>query len=207
MIIILEEWKNDMCEECIGATIFAYWQITMYKSMFKNYIPQNDPDFAAVLTDGYVFTDFFRRMITVLKDDPYSEKYNKLCDNGFAEYRGDIACAYNIARSLIEVKNYLEHNASKNPSDWVWKNFHTLEYTNSPWSLSPLKFLFHRKVPAAGNNATVNVAKYSLSIAGKTMLFNGKHSANYKQIVALGSSPEETKGFYSIDTGNNGNIL
>lgn len=186
MIIILEEWNNELCEECVGATVYAFWQIIMYKSMFNNYIPKEEPNFSQILTDGYVFTDFFRRMMTVLYDDPHSPKYNKFCDNGFAEYNGDMACAYNVARSLIEVKKHLERNASKNSIDWVWRNFHTLEYTNSPWSLSALKFIFHRKVPTAGGNGVVNVAKYSLANAGETMLFNGKHSANYKQIVALG---------------------
>ena len=86
--------------------------------------------------------------------------YNKLCDNGYAEYDGELSCAYNIARALVETKKHLEKTVSKNPSDWKWKYFHQLDYTNSPWSLTPLKFMYHRKVPAMGNSGTVNVAKY-----------------------------------------------
>lgn len=85
----------------------------MYKSMFHNYITADAPEFGLLLTDGYVFTDFFRRMLTVLRDDINYAKYNRLCDNGFFEYSGDSSCAYNAARSLIEVKKHLERNASK----------------------------------------------------------------------------------------------
>ena len=39
------------------------------------------------------------------------------------------------------------------------------------------------------------------------MIFDAKHSANYKQVIAVGSETEEGKGLYSIDTGNNGNLF
>jgi len=41
----------------------------------------------------------------------------------------------------------------------------------------------------------------------KTKMFNAKHAANYKQIIAFGDTPQQTKGYFSIDTGNNGNIF
>ena len=154
-----------MSKDSIGASVYSYWQIFMYKSMFRNYIPEGEQNFVGKLTNGYVFTDFFRIMMVKLRENLVSAKYNKFCDNGYHEYTGELSCAYNIARSLVETKKHLERNVSKNTKDWAWKNFHSLEYANSPWSLSPLKFLFHRKVPAAGNNGTVNVAKYHLDKA------------------------------------------
>ena len=86
--------------------------------MFHNYAPKHEPDFTGLLTNGYVFIDFFRIMMTNLREDLVSDKYNKLCDNGYAEYTGELSCAYNIARALIETKKHLERNVSKNPSDW-----------------------------------------------------------------------------------------
>jgi hypothetical protein len=38
-------------------------------------------------------------------------------------------------------------------------------------------------------------------------MFDAKHSANYKQVIALGSKTHEEKALYSIDTGNNGNLF
>lgn len=107
----------------------------------------------------------------------------------------------------MEAKRYLDQNLSKNPKDWQWRHVHQNEYAYAPWSLTPLKFLWHRKVPTAGNAHTPNVAKYSITNAIENKIFNAKHAANYKQIIEIGPTPDQSKGIYSIDTGNNGNIL
>lgn len=124
MLILLEEWNNEMCEECIGATVYSYWQMFMYNSMFQDYIPERDKAFSNLMTDGYVFTDFFRRMMAYLTSDINNPKYNRFCNNGFPDYKGDASCAYNVARSFVEAKQYLDRNVSKNPNDWQWRHFH-----------------------------------------------------------------------------------
>lgn len=207
MLIIMEDWNSDMCEECIGATVYSYWQLFMFNSLFQDYIPSHDKTFASLLTDGYVFTDFFRRMMADLSVDVASPKYNRFCQHGFAEYNGDLPCAYNVARAFVEAKRHLDRNLSKNPKDWLWRHVHQNEYAYAPWSLTPLKFLWHRKVPTAGNAHTPHVAKYSIMNAMETKLFNAKHAANYKQVVEMGPTADQSKGLYSIDTGNNGNIF
>lgn len=194
-----------MTEDSVGASVYSFWQITMFESMFKNYAPEGDKDFSSLVVDGYTFTDFFRRMLLQLSDDVHIVKYNRLCANGFTEYKGDAACAYNVARSLIEVKHYLDRNVSRNQADWIWRRFHQNEYAYAPWSMSPLKFIFHRKVPTAGNGHTPHVAKYSIKDAITNRLFNGKHAANYKQVIAL--DPVAPNARYSVDTGNNNNIF
>lgn len=105
------------------------------------------------MVDGYVFTDFFRRMMFHLVDDINNEKYNRFCTNGFEDYdySDGIDCAYNVARALAESFDYLKTNISPNHQDWKWSRFHYNDYSYSPWSLTPLKFLFHREVPTAGN--------------------------------------------------------
>ena len=140
-----------------------------------------------------------------LIDDIASDKYNRFCHNGFADYKGDLPCAYNVARAFVEAKRHLDRNFSKNSKDWQWRHVHSNEYAYAPWSLTPLKFLWHRKVPTAGNGHTVHVAKYSIAAAVETKLFNAKHAANYKQVIEIG--PNANKGLYSIDTGNNGNVF
>jgi acyl-homoserine lactone acylase PvdQ len=63
-------------------------------------------------------------MLLQLAKEPHLHKYNRFCENAFSEYKGDASCAYNVARALIDTKQYLEWHVSKNPSDWVWKHFH-----------------------------------------------------------------------------------
>jgi len=154
MLNILETWDHEMKEDSVGAAVWAYWQMHMFESLFKSYIPEHDSEFnlSIVDGDGFTFTDFFRNLITHLRDDMHSVKYNRLCANGFEEYKGNAACAYNVARALVETKHHLDRTVSKNPSELVWKNVHHNEYANMPWSLTPLKFLFHRSVPTAGNS-------------------------------------------------------
>jgi len=57
-------------------------------------------------------------MMLQLSNDTHLYKYNRYCDNGFPEYKGDASCAYNVARALAETKRYLESSISKNPQDW-----------------------------------------------------------------------------------------
>lgn len=97
---------------------------------------------------------------------------------------------------------------SKNFEDWAWKNVHYQEYANQPWSSLPaLKPFFHRDVPAGGNGNTVNVAKYSFGQVAQNKRFKSTHSANYKHIVEYGSQSENDKATFSIEGGQNGNML
>lgn len=34
MLIMLEDWDNEFTEESTGATVYSYWQIFMFESMF-----------------------------------------------------------------------------------------------------------------------------------------------------------------------------
>lgn len=81
----------------------------------------------------------------------------------------------------------------------------TLEYVNQPWSSTPLKPLFHRSVSSGGNECTVNVAEYHLSDSVREKQFKGRNAPNYKQVIEFGQTG--SRGLYSIDTGNNGNIF
>lgn len=148
---------------------------------------------------------FFVRMFRDLIEDPKNMKYNRLCRNGYPVYSGDMPCVYNIARSFIEAKKHLEQNVSPKMENWVWGEVMTLEFVNQPWSSTPLKPIFHRSVKSGGNENTVNVAEINLDMASRSMKFTGRSAPNYKQVISL--EGPETRGYYSIDTGNNGNIL
>lgn len=77
------------------------------------------------LIDNYAFTDFFQRLIYHLSSNPQSQKYDKICRNGYLgeNYHGNVQsnigpklnCQYNVARSFANVKNYLLANVSYDP--------------------------------------------------------------------------------------------
>lgn len=146
-------------------------------------------------------------MIHTIKDAPDTEKYNKLCKGAFAEYKGTRHCSYNIAKSLALAKQFLVKEVSKKSEDWQWRNIHVNEYANQPWSMTILRPFFHREVPCGGNGNTINVSKYSFKKAFELRSFKSQHTANYKQVIQIGTKPEETKSFYCHDGGQNGNLF
>lgn len=111
---------------------------------------------------NYPFNDFVQRMIRELEDDPENEDYNKLCLQKNSTYQGKSSCIYNLAKSLADTHDFLSTEVSPVSENWQWKNVHVNEYPNMPWSLTPLKFLFHREVSVGGNGNTVKVSKYTL---------------------------------------------
>eukprot|EP00352_Strombidinopsis_acuminata_P003622 CAMPEP_0176401038 /NCGR_PEP_ID=MMETSP0126-20121128/48097_1 /TAXON_ID=141414 ORGANISM="Strombidinopsis acuminatum, Strain SPMC142" /NCGR_SAMPLE_ID=MMETSP0126 /ASSEMBLY_ACC=CAM_ASM_000229 /LENGTH=100 /DNA_ID=CAMNT_0017777693 /DNA_START=569 /DNA_END=868 /DNA_ORIENTATION=- len=99
------------------------------------------------------------------------------------------------------VRIHLDHNT------WAYNKVHGNVYPATPWSFTPLKSIFARYVPTGGNGNTPHVAKYSTLKASDTGDLDSTHTANYKQIVALGKTIEEDQGLYSVDTGNDGNLF
>jgi Penicillin amidase len=76
---------------------------------------------------------------------------------------------------------------SKDISDWQWKNIHTNEYPNLPWSLTPLKPLYHRETAIGGNGNTVKVSKYSFRKVMMLNQFKSTHTPNLKQVISFGN--------------------
>lgn len=166
MITFLKAWDYEMAIDSIGATVYQYWQLFFYSSLFKKYSPKNDPEFGIMIAENSVSKQFFQRFFKDVESNPKGSRYNILCVNGY-DYDTDMPCAYNVARSLIEAKKYLVAEISPDSSYWKWGDLMTLEYVNQPWSSTPLKPLFHRSVKSGGNECTVNVAEYHLSDAAR----------------------------------------
>ena len=92
-------------------------------------------------------------------------------------------CAYNVARSFVKVKQFLEENVSEKPADWTWGKLHVNSYEHLPWSKTPLKYLYHRDVPWGGNENTVNVSIYFRSKSYEKPIISSVAGSNYKQII------------------------
>jgi hypothetical protein len=71
-------------------------------------------------------------------------------------------------------------------SEWKWRNVHVNEYSNQPWSFTPLKWIFHREVSVGGNGNTPCVSKYSLFRVEDDKIFKSTHTANFKMVVQYG---------------------
>lgn len=102
---------------------------------------------------------------------------------------------------MIDAHSLLTKELSPFTSDWQWQRVHTSDYPHIPFSMSPLNFLFHRKVPTSGNENTVKVSEYSITEYLATHKFKSFASPNYKQVVQYADKPEDEKMFYSTDTG------
>lgn len=76
-----------------------------------------------------------------------------------------------------------------------------------PWSLTPLKFLFHREMAVGGNGNTIKVSKYALRRVDTQKRFKSTHTPNYKQVISHSDDPFEQVMVYSHDGGQSGNIF
>ena len=76
-----------------------------------------------------------------------------------------------------------------------------------PWSLTPLKFLFHRETAVGGNGNTVKVSKYTLRKLDQIKRFKSIHTPNYKQVIQHDDSPIKRNMLFSHDAGQNGNLF
>jgi hypothetical protein len=83
----------------------------------------------------------------------------------------------------------------------MWKRVHTNDYPQIPFSMSPLKFIYHREVSTSGNTNTVKVSHYSLLEYDQSHKFKAIASPNYKQVVQFADNEIDSKMFYSHDTG------
>lgn len=135
-------WHGEMHESSVPATIYNTWQFMFYDSLLRDFM--KDEDLRLYLVANYPFTDYFQRMIYAIAEDQEDEKHNKICKGAYPEYKGKKHCVYNIARSMVETVKFLREEVSPKVENWEWRNVHTNEYPNVPWSYSPLKPLFHR---------------------------------------------------------------
>jgi len=66
-----------------------------------------------------------------------------------------------MAQAFLKAEEHLVSKVSSNPTNWKWSNVHSNEYPNMPFSMTPLRFLYHREVPTFGNSNTPHVSKLS----------------------------------------------
>jgi len=180
-----------------------YWNVEFKKSLFKKILPDEDDNLRVDLSNGFYFKDFEQILYAAIDNDPAHPKYSQICEGAF-DYKGSNPCAYNIAKAFAMSQDWLSKNLGANKSSWKWGTVHHNEYPALPWSMTPLKFLFHRSVPADGNASTINVSKATSKDGILTGKFPSLLTANLKMITDT-SNPDKDE--YSIDTGDGMNLF
>eukprot|EP00347_Sterkiella_histriomuscorum_P007762 403347656 len=202
---ILNHWHGEMSEDSVGATVYSVWQYLFYKTLFTDFIAQEETRLQ--MSANYPFNDFVQRMFRELESNPEDEDFNKLCHIKNSTYQGKSPCIYNLATSLAQTHDFLTTEVSPVAANWQWKNVHVNEYPNMPWSLTPLKFLFHRETAVGGNGNTVKVSKYTMRKLDQIKRFKSIHTPNYKQVIQHDDSPIKRNMLFSHDAGQNGNLF
>ena len=202
---LLQGWDGNFGEDSSQGTLYTHAHMRFYSKLFALY--ESDLDERLAMSDGYAFYDFWRLMIADVKKNGAESRYQKLCQGAYPEYEGKNYCELNVAKSFIEAKQFLTENTSPDPKKWRWIDHHTNEYTNLPWSRTPLRFLFHKSIPVVGNTNTPNVSKTGFTKNWGRKVLQSGHAANYKQVFTMNKKGDPDTNLYSIDTGVGGNPL
>lgn len=146
-----------------------------------------------------------RAAIDLQEDDTH----DRICRQGFdgSRYAGKQSCRHNVAEAFIHAKRYLTSQVSPDEKEWTWGQTHVNEYPNHPWSLTPLKPIWHREVPAGGNSHTASVSRYLLANLNKGKIFKAVHTANFKQVIKFNPEGVDDVNLMTIDTGASGNLF
>ena len=83
---------------------------------------------------GFTFETIARMLVFANEDNYY---YNTICKKPGRQYPSENICAYNVADTLIETLRYMRREISPDSNDWVWSNFVTTRFRNTPWSHVP----------------------------------------------------------------------
>ena len=159
-----------MNEESIAASIHMHYVLAFHKSLFHKYSPDSEED-RLYLSDNYAFQQTYQRMIKEVSEQGADSHFQVLCEDAYPEYKGGNYCGFNVARAMAHSANLLQTRFSKRPEDWTWRNLHQRQYTNLPWSKTPLKFFFHREVSYGGNNNSPNVSGVKLRTNRDNVIF------------------------------------
>ena len=182
MLDLFDGWKGLMDKESIAASVYSYTMYYFSKSLFHAYV-EGEVENRLLYSDNYLMHNVNIRLLESAAKDGNTSHFNPICRNGYPDYSGKNHCSYNLAKSFIDAKNFLEANMSAKHTDWKWGNLIVRDYKNLPWSMTALKPIFHRETSTAGNANTLDVSRYTHMKNVNNTIFHQSHGATYKQIV------------------------
>jgi len=188
---LMENWDGNMSADSKQALIYNVSLDFLMKRLLNKIQP---PIFQKRITNNYGFEQFVMRKL--MEWEKKKNVNSEFCKNEENVENQDNACIFNVINALWETNAYLEINFGKENNNWKWKNLHYAKYTHKPFSDTPLKHFYEKKVHRSGNMNTVNVAVMKTQLNG----FESAHSANMRFISSL---DKKDKSYFMIDTGVN----
>ena len=183
-------WDSTFDSQKTAPLMFALWETRLKEKLLLNFgIGEEE---RRSIVHSHWFEQFF---FASLKN--WTASVN--LDDEICRIPGDASrkqpCAYAIIKSCEEV--IIEISRKENsPSALAWGSKHTIEYIHLPFSYSPIiSFFFHRTVYGAGNQRTLNYAKYQPS---RSKGFPSTFSTNFRMVIDMWGS---SSSYFILETG------
>jgi len=196
MLDRVKKWDFRTDIDSAPSSIFAIWHhkyihLLMYKLGLTD-------DQRIAIIGNFKFEAFIYRKIAEWETQTNPKYDDYWCINDQNE-KLETPCLYNLVKALEETWTHLSTELGSNIDDWEWGKIHQMEYPHFPFSETPLKRFFHRRVPAAGTGRAVYAAGY-LPEQGVDAVYG----PNMRMILSL----KEGETSYSIvDTGVSDNVV
>ena len=108
----LQGFTGEMTEDSIGASVYSYWQVFFYKSLFHRYTREVDADFwndenVISLADQPSFLEFYAKLVKEVGSG--SKRYDHLCKSTKSD-----GCAFSIAQAFADAYDFMVASFSDN---------------------------------------------------------------------------------------------
>ncbi|MEO8665656.1 MAG: penicillin acylase family protein [Ignavibacteria bacterium] len=185
---LLKNWDYEFKVNSVPATLFAQFEIELYKNLYKEILGDE-------LFENYIF----------LKNIPVRNTARILKENSTALFENNFAKEQTIRKSFYDAVSALIVKYGNDINQWQWGNVHTVTMKHPLGvvpSLSPMLNIGPFKI--SGSGTTVNNLEYGFSGALKTGAFESYLGPSMRMIIDL-SNP---KSYLSIiPTGQSGQPL
>ena len=110
---LMESWDFNMDKDSVPASVYMHAQRIMYSSLFANF--SEDVLERNKFTGNYAFTDFYRRLMDDIEQNGSESRFEKFCAGAYpSETYSGSHCAYIVARSFTESRQFLLNNVGPN---------------------------------------------------------------------------------------------
>jgi len=188
-LTLIKKWDYQMTAFSPAATLFAQFEIHLYKNLYYNVLGQD-------LFNDYLF----------LKNIPVRNTSRLLKANKswlFSLNQNDITIAtardYYVRKSFVEaVKTLSDYTGTDDYNNWLWGNFHKVTISHPLGVVPALSGIVNiGPFEMGGSGVTVNCGEYSFSKALASNEFDFSLGASMRMIVDMGKN----KNLYTIIPG------
>jgi len=185
---LLKNWDYEFKTNSIPATLFAQYEIELYKNLYKEQLGDE-------LFDNYIFT----------KNIPVRNTAKLLKLNSCFLFENDFAKVQLIRKSFYDAISALIQNHGQDVNNWQWGNFHTINMEHPLGVVPALNAMLNiGPFRIGGSGTTVNNLEYSFSKALATGEFKAYLGPSMRMITDL----SDVKTYLSIiPTGQSGQPL